>query len=146
MKETMKEAEKLDRVLGWMMGLSVALLGLSSAVMSVAALAGLPLPPELSRALGIVNLLALPVLVYSTVRKLLAARRAPVQPVKTAATNGVKKTEEEKEAEIGRRSDDRPPVRKSPQGQLSSARSRSAEHCSAFRRLYFADHWPALRE
>ena len=96
MKETMKEAEKLDKILGWMMGVSVALLGLSSAVMSVAALAGLPLPPALSRALGIVNLLALPVLVYSTVRKLLAARRAPVQPVRTAASHGVKKPKKKK--------------------------------------------------
>lgn len=96
MKETVKQAEKLEKTLSWLMGVSIALMGLASTVMSVAGLAGFALPPVLLRVLGVVNLLALPVLVYSTVKKLLNAREAARQPVKTAATNGVKKPKKKK--------------------------------------------------
>ena len=96
MKETMKQAEKLEKILNWAMGVSIALLGASSAIMSVAGLAGFALPDWLIRILGIVSLLSLPVLVYSTVKKLLNAREAAKQPVKTAATNGVKKPKKKK--------------------------------------------------
>ena len=96
MKETVKQAEKLEKILSWLMGVSIALMGLASTIMSVAGLAGFALPPVLLRVLGIVNLLALPVLVYSTVKKLLNAREAARQPVKTAATNGVKKPKKKK--------------------------------------------------
>lgn len=96
MKETMKQAEKLEKLLNWAMGVSVALLGVSSAIMSVAGIAGFPLPDWLIRVLGIVSLLSLPVLVYSTVKKALNAKEAAKQPVKTAATNGVKKPKKKK--------------------------------------------------
>ena len=96
MKETMKQAEKLEKLLNWAMGVSVALLGISSAIMSIAGIAGFALPPLLLRALGIVSLLSLPVLVYSTVKKALNAKEAAKQPVKTAATNGVKRPKKKK--------------------------------------------------
>ncbi len=96
MKETVKQAEKLEKILSWLMGVSIALMGLASTIMSVAGLAGFALPPVLLRVLGIVNLLALPVLVYSTVKKLLNAREAAKLPVKTAAANGVKKPKKKK--------------------------------------------------
>ena len=96
MKETMKQAEKLEKILNWAMGVSIALLGLSSAIMSIAGIVDFALPPALLRALGIVSLLSLPVLVYSTVKKALNAREAAKQPVKTAATNGVKKPKKKK--------------------------------------------------
>jgi len=96
MKETVKQAEKFEKTLNWLMGVSIALMGLASTIMSVAGLAGFALPPVLLRALGIVNLLALPVLAYSAVKKLLSARDAAKLPVKTAATNGVKKPKKKK--------------------------------------------------
>lgn len=96
MKQTVKQAEKLEKILNWLMGVSIALLGVSSAIMSIAGLAGLALPDWLIRVLGVVSLLSLPVLVYSTVKKALHAREAAKQPVKTAATNGVKKPKKKK--------------------------------------------------
>lgn len=93
MEEKAKKAEKL---LNWAVGVSIALLGASSAVMSVAGLAGFALPPMLLRALGLVSLLSLPVLVYSTVKKALNARAAAKQPVKPAASNGVKRPKKKK--------------------------------------------------
>ena len=96
MKQMKSQAKKLEQALNWLFGLSVALLGLSSAIMSVAALAGISLPDALTRALGIVSLLSLPVLVYSTVKKALEARKAAAQPARTAATHGVKKPKKKK--------------------------------------------------
>ena len=96
MKETVKQAEKLEKALDWLMGISIALLGVSSAVLSLSGLVGFGLPDWLTRTLGVVSLLSLPVLVYSTVKKLLASREAAKQPVKTAATNGVKKPKKKK--------------------------------------------------
>ena len=92
----MKQTKKLEKALNWAMGVSIALLGVSSAVLSIAGLAGLALPDALTRVLGIVSLLSLPVLVYSAVKKTLASREAAKQPVRTAATNGVKKTKKKK--------------------------------------------------
>ena len=96
MKETMKQAEKLEKLLNWAMGVSIALLGVSSAIMSIAGIAGFALPDWLIRVLGIVSLLSLPVLVYSTVKKALNAKKLKEQPVRTAATNGVKKPKKKK--------------------------------------------------
>ena len=96
MNTAVKQAEKLEKTLNWLMGVSIALLGVSSALMSIAALADLTLPPMLLRALGIVSLLSLPVLTYSAVRKVLRAREASAQPAKTAATNGVKRPKKKK--------------------------------------------------
>ena len=92
----MKQTEKMEKALNWAMGVSIALLGVSSAVLSIAGLAGLDLPDMLTRALGIVSLLSLPVLVYSAVKKAMNAKAASKQPVKTAATNGVKKPKKKK--------------------------------------------------
>ena len=92
----MKQTEKLEKTLNWLMGISVALLGISSLVMSISGLAGFALPDWLTRVLGIVSLLSLPVLVYSTLKKAMASREAAKQPVKTAATNGVKKPKKKK--------------------------------------------------
>ena len=92
----MKQTEKLEKTLNWLMGISVALLGVSSAVLSISGLAGFALPDWLMRVLGIVSLLSLPVLVYSAVKKVLTSREAAKQPVKTAATNGVKKPKKKK--------------------------------------------------
>lgn len=96
MKKTAEQAEKMEKLLNWLMGVSIALLGVSSAILSVSALADLSLPPALMRALGIVSLLALPVLVYSAVKKVLNARGKEKEPVRTAATNGVKKPKKKK--------------------------------------------------
>ena len=92
----MKQTEKMEKALNWAMGVSIALLGVSSAVLSIAGLAGLALPDWLIRVLGIVSLLSLPVLVYSTVKKAMNAKAAGKQPAKTAATNGVKKPKKKK--------------------------------------------------
>ncbi len=91
-----EQIRKTEKLLNWALGISVALLGLSSAVLSIAALAGIALPDVLIRILGVVNLLALPVLVYSTVKKALRGKAAAQQPAKTAATNGVKKPKKKK--------------------------------------------------
>lgn len=108
MKQTVKQAEKLEKILNWLMGISIALMGLASTIMSVAGLAGFALPPVLLRVLGIVSLLSLPVLVYSTVKKLLAARQAVKLPsgqaapaekkpnLGAAASNGAKKPKKKK--------------------------------------------------
>ena len=96
MKDTMKQAEKMEKLLNWAMGLSIALLGVSSAALSIAGLAGLALPDWLVRVLGVVSLLSLPVLVYSTVKKAMNAKSAAKQPAKTAASNGVKKSKKKK--------------------------------------------------
>ncbi len=92
----MKQTEKLEKTLNWLMGISIALLGVSSAVLSISGLAGFALPDWLMRALGIISLLSLPVLVYSTVKKALNAKDAAKQPAKTAASNGVKKQKKKK--------------------------------------------------
>lgn len=96
MNEAKKQAEKLEKLLNWAMGASIALLGLSSMILSIAGLTGFALPDALVRVLGAVNLLSLPVLVYSTVKKLLNAREAAKLPVRTAASNGVKKPKKKK--------------------------------------------------
>ena len=88
-----EQIQKTEKMLNWALGLSVALLGLSSAVMSIAALAGVALPDALTRALGAVCLLSLPVLVYGTVKK---AMRREAPPAKSAAANGVKKPKKKK--------------------------------------------------
>lgn len=96
MNQAVKQAERAEKLLNWAVGVSVALLGVSSAIMSIAGLAGFSLPPALLRVLGVLSLLSLPVLVYSIVKKAMASREAAKQPVKTAATNGVKKPKKKK--------------------------------------------------
>lgn len=96
MNEAKKQAEKLEKLLNWAMGASIALLGLSSMILSIAGLTGFALPDALVRVLGAVNLLSLPVLVFSTVKKAMNAREAAKLPVRTAASNGVKKPKKKK--------------------------------------------------
>ncbi len=96
MKQMKSQAEKLEQTLNWLLGLSVALLGLSSAVMSIAALAGLTLPDPVTRALGLASLLSLPVLVYSTVKKALNARRAAASPPRGPGSRGPGRTKKKK--------------------------------------------------
>ncbi len=96
MNEAKKQAEKLEKLLNWAMGASIALLGLSSMILSIAGLTGFALPDALVRVLGTVNLLSLPVLVFSTVKKAMNAREAAKLPVRAAASNGVKKPKKKK--------------------------------------------------
>ena len=96
MNEAKKQAEKLEKLLNWAMGASIALLGLSSMILSIAGQTGFALPDALVRVLGAVNLLSLPVLVFSTVKKAMNAREAAKLPVRTAASNGVKKPKKKK--------------------------------------------------
>lgn len=96
MNEAKKQAEKLEKLLNWAMGASIALLGLSSMILSIAGLTGFALPDALVRVLGAVNLLSLPVLVFSTVKKAMNDREAAKLPVRTAASNGVKKPKKKK--------------------------------------------------
>ena len=96
MNEAKKQAEKLEKLVNWAMGASIALLGLSSMILSIAGLTGFALPDALVRVLGAVNLLSLPVLVFSTVKKAMNAREAAKLPVRTAASNGVKKPKKKK--------------------------------------------------
>ena len=96
MNEAKKQAEKLEKLLNWAMGASIALLGLSSMILSIAGLTGFALPDALVRVLGAVNLLSLPVLVFSTAKKAMNAREAAKLPVRTAASNGVKKPKKKK--------------------------------------------------
>ena len=57
-------------------GVSLAVIGVGSVLFSVSGIAGFPLPDLLVRILGILNLAALPVLAFSTVKKVqLSAQR-----------------------------------------------------------------------
>ncbi len=65
--KTVQEANKwIDRLFA----ISLALMGLTSAILSVTGLFGLTLPDWALRLTGIVNLASLPVLTYSTVESL----------------------------------------------------------------------------
>ncbi len=58
-------------------GVSLAVIGIGSVLFSVSGIAGFPLPDPLVRILGILDLAALPVLAFSTVKKVqLSAQRA----------------------------------------------------------------------
>ncbi len=96
MNQAVKQAERAEKLLNWAVGVSIALLGVSSAIMSIAGLVGFALPPVLLRVLGVLSLLSLPVLVYSIVKKALNAKAAAAQPQKTASANGVKKPKKKK--------------------------------------------------
>ena len=57
----MNKTEKQERLLNWLLSVSMTLLGVSSLIFSVSALAGFALPDLLVRVLGVVSLAALPV-------------------------------------------------------------------------------------
>ena len=60
-------------------GVSLSLISITSLVVTVTGFAGIPLPPLAARIIAIVNLVSLPVLIYSTVKsmqeKLAAAKK-----------------------------------------------------------------------
>ncbi len=76
MKTNVENASQwIDRLFG----VSVALMGVTSLILSVTGLAGIALPMWAVRLIGIINLVSLPVLVYSMVRSFqekLSMRRA----------------------------------------------------------------------
>ena len=89
----MNKTEKLNKALNWALSVSMALLGVSSLILSVSSLAGFPLPDVLTRALGITSLVSLPVMVYATVRKALAAKK---EPEKKTVPGGARKKKKKK--------------------------------------------------
>ena len=92
----MKQTEKLNRLLNWLLSVSMALLGVSSLIFSVSSLAGLALPDLLVRVLGIVSLASLPVMVYSTVKKALDAKKAAENAGKKPVPGGGKPKKKKK--------------------------------------------------
>ncbi|MBQ7809571.1 MAG: hypothetical protein IJ346_01225 [Clostridia bacterium] len=53
-----------------MWSLSLTTIGITSIILNGSNIFGLELPDLLTRALGIINLIAIPVLIYSTVKRL----------------------------------------------------------------------------
>ena len=87
----MKQTEKINRLLTWLLSVSIALLGVSSLIFSISGLAGLTLPDWLTRTLGVVSLLSLPIMVYSTVKKMLDAKKAEPQSKNVPGARGTAK-------------------------------------------------------
>lgn len=92
----MNKTEKLNRLLNWLLSVSMALLSVSSLIFSVSSLAGLTLPDLLARALGIVSLASVPVMVYSSVKKALAAKESAPPAAKKSAPAGQPKKKKKK--------------------------------------------------
>ena len=65
-------------------GVSLSLISITSLVVTVTGFAGIPLPPLAARIIAIVNLVSLPVLIYSTIRSL----RDKAAQAKTLAAKG----------------------------------------------------------
>ncbi|MBQ2547107.1 MAG: hypothetical protein II557_12520 [Clostridia bacterium] len=61
---------KQSRIANVLWGVSLAVIGIGTLVISAAGIAGFSLPDILLRALGIANLVALPVMVWATVKKM----------------------------------------------------------------------------
>ena len=64
----MNTVKNTSKWIDWLFGVSLALMGLTSLILSVTGLAGISLPAWAVRLIGIVNLASLPVMVYSMVR------------------------------------------------------------------------------
>ena len=92
----MNKTDKLNKTLNWLLSISMALLGVSSLIFSVSSLAGLALPDVLVRVLGIVSLVSLPVMVYSTVRKALDAKKTAESAGKKPVPGGQPKKKKKK--------------------------------------------------
>ena len=60
---------KPEKLLTLLWSLSLMAVGLCSLVLSLSSLFSFPLPDLITRAIGIVNLVSLPLLVYSSVKK-----------------------------------------------------------------------------
>ena len=58
------------KLLNLLWGLSLAVIGVGTLVLSVSSLAGFALPDAAVRLIGILNLIALPVMAFATVKKL----------------------------------------------------------------------------
>ena len=93
MKE--KSAKKLEIMIDRLQTLSVAAMGAASLVLSLSALFGFTLPLWLTRTLGIVNLLALPLLVYATAQRFRMKKAAP-EPQKNPGGKKTKKKKKKK--------------------------------------------------
>jgi protein-S-isoprenylcysteine O-methyltransferase Ste14 len=83
----METKKWIDRVFA----VSLVLIGLSSVILSVTALSGTALPDWAIRTLGVINLIALPVLVYSTVRSVQEKNRMRQSAEARAKRSGTKK-------------------------------------------------------
>ena len=83
----METKKWIDRVFA----VSLVLIGLSSVILSVTALSGTALPDWAIRTLGVINLIALPVLVYSTVRSVQEKNRMRQSAEAKAKRSGTKK-------------------------------------------------------
>lgn len=93
MNTTEKKAEALSRLIDRLYAVGMMVMGTATLVLSVSALAGLALPDWLTRALGLVNLLAFPLILYTSVKKL---RRGKDAPPPRAAAPGKKKAKKKK--------------------------------------------------
>jgi|GEM_PF-5235823 len=87
----MLKTEKLEKTLNWLLSVSLALLALSSLVFSISGLSGIALPDWLVRTLGVVGILSLPVTIYSTVKKMLAAKSPAQAPKSVPGARGTAK-------------------------------------------------------
>ena len=83
----METKKWIDRVFA----VSLVLMGLSSVILSVTALSGTALPDWAIRTLGVINLIALPVRVYSTVRSVQEKNRMRQSAEAKAKRGGTKK-------------------------------------------------------
>lgn len=85
----MKNGNTASQWVDRLFGVSVALMGLTSLILSVTGLAGIAMPDWAVRLVGIVNLASLPVMVYSMVQsfreKLNMRKAAESKPARSSA-------------------------------------------------------------
>lgn len=74
--------------------LSIALVSLTSLVVTVTGFAAVPLPVWAGRAIACVNLVSLPLLIYSTVKSIQEKLKAPKAPA--SGKNGARKKKKKK--------------------------------------------------
>lgn len=86
-RETTDTKKGIDRLFA----VSLVLMGISSLILSVTGLTGTALPDWAVRTLGIINLIALPVLIYPTVRNVQEKNRMRQSPEAKAERGGAKK-------------------------------------------------------
>lgn len=77
-----------DKILTVVMSVSMALIGISTVITTGASFMNVVLPDVVIRALGIVQLLSLGTMAYSTVQKMRSAKAAAEEKLKTAVETG----------------------------------------------------------
>lgn len=87
MNTTKKSTQWIDRLFG----ASVALMGMTSLILSVTGLAGIALPLWAMRLIGVINLASLPVLGYSMVKSFQEKRSMRKASEAKPGRSGVKK-------------------------------------------------------